>query len=83
MGQNIPKESEVCRNRCEDVYQVARVPCSGTRYDQESGKIVYDVYEVTDDEPADERIARLLNEIAYDGHEGIEMEADFPCNNSG
>ena len=65
----------------DDSNQVAVAPEKGARYDRESRKIVIDENGAREDEQKDERLARVLSEIANDIMPCIKMEADWPSKN--
>ena len=65
----------------DDSNQIATIPDKGARYDKERRKVV--IEEGTDyrDEEGDERLARILVDIANDIMPCIKMEADWPTKN--
>ena len=65
----------------DDSNQVAVVPQKGARYDRERKRIVIDESGTKEDEERDERLARVLIEIANDIMPCIKMEADWPSKN--
>ena len=65
----------------DDSNQIGKVPPPGARYDPASKKIVVDE-DHTDDSQPDERLARVLLDIANDIMECVKMEADWPSKNS-
>ena len=65
----------------DDSNLVAKVPINGSKYDKDIGLVVFDEQEVRDDEMVDERLARLLKDVANYVQQGINMEADFPSGN--
>ena len=65
----------------DDSNQVAVVPERGARYDKESKRVIIDESGVKEDEERDERLARVLLEIANDIIPCIKMEADWPSKN--
>ena len=65
----------------DDSNQVAFVPDRGARYDREGKRIVIDEKGEREDKERDERLARVLVEIANDIMPCIRMEADWPSRN--
>ena len=68
----------------DDSNQVAEVPPPGSKYDKERKKVVYDEREhaLRIDEDEEDRLTRILVEIANEVQPGIIMEADHPNQNA-
>ena len=58
------------------------VPPKGARYDKDTEKIVIDPVQPDDDTQPDERLAKVLVDIANSIMKCIQMEADWPSKNS-
>ena len=65
----------------DDSNQIAVVPPPGSKYSEEEGKIVTDPLLEDHDVPHDERLAKMLLNIANSVMDCIEMEADWPSKN--
>ena len=65
----------------DDSNQVAVVPDRGAKYDKETKKIIIDEQLKGLQEKDDERVARVLLDIANDVLPCIKMEADWPSRN--
>ena len=65
----------------DDSNQMAVVPQPGSKYDRERGRVVVDPELRDHGVPADERLAKLLLNIANDVMECVQMEADWPSKN--
>ena len=65
----------------DDSNQIGKVPPVGARYDKETKKIVIDQEEGEPEREPDERLAKVLLDIANDVMECIQMEADWPTKN--
>ena len=67
----------------DDSNQMAVVPPPGSRYDVDKQKIVIDPQQQDQDQhiPADERLARILVNVANNVMPCITMEADWPSKN--
>ena len=68
----------------DDSNQVAEVPPAGSKYDRERKKIIYDETELAlrVGEEEEDRLTRILLDIANDVQEGIIMEVDQPSQNA-
>ena len=66
----------------DDSNQAAVVPPPGAQYDRENEKVVIDANFVMQGEMENERLARVLKDIANSVMPGIIMEDDFPSKNS-
>ena len=62
----------------DDSNQIAIVPERGATYDKETKKVIIDEQLRELQEKDDERVARLLLDIANDVLPCIKMEADWP-----
>ena len=69
------------RRYIDDSNQVVKVPQRGYIYDVNQKKLVYDELQIGE-ENDEERVAKMLKVIANEVMSGIEMESDFPTNNS-
>ena len=65
----------------DDSNQAAVVPLPGAKYDSDSKKVIIDENLIIPDENEDERLARVLKEIANDILPDIQMEEDHPSQN--
>ena len=65
----------------DDSNQIAVVPEKGAKYDQERKKVIIDEQLRELPETGDERLARVLLDIANDVIPCIKMEADWPSRN--
>ena len=65
----------------DDSNQVAVVPPPGSIYDDRENKIIIDPQKDDKDVPDDERLAKLLLEIANSIMECVKMEGDWPSKN--
>ena len=61
---------------------MAVVPPPGSRYDLESKKVIIGENNIDILEKDDERLARILNEIANNIMPDIKMECDVPSRNA-
>ena len=66
----------------DDSNQVAIVPPPGSKYDTVTENVVRDENNAIEAENEDERLARVLKEIANTIMPEIQMEDDFPSRNS-
>ena len=66
----------------DDSNQVAVVPDKGATYDKESKKVKIDENNTNIQEEDDERLARIMLDIANDIMDCIKMEADWPSKNN-
>ena len=66
----------------DDSNQVAAVPERGARYDRMTKRVVIDERLEGIEEKEDERLARVLLDIANDILQCIQMEADWPSKNA-
>ena len=65
----------------DDSNQVAEIPTAGTRYDVEQNKLVLDPQLRDQNTPTDERLAKVLLDIANSVMECVQMEGDWPSKN--
>ena len=66
----------------DDSNQIGKVPPKGAKYDKSSRKVVVDPeQQETDTSQPDERLARVLLEIANSIMKCVQMEADWPTKN--
>ena len=65
----------------DDSNQIAVVPPPGSRYDTEQERLVMDTPHNQQDTPPDERLARILLDIANSVMECVVMEGDWPTKN--
>ena len=65
----------------DDSNQIAEVPPPGSRYDTEQERLVVDTLQIEQDVPADERLARILLDIANSVMGCVVMEGDWPSKN--
>ena len=65
----------------DDSNQVAMVPPVGWKYDRREGKLIESLEQLEDNTPDDERMAKILLDIANNVMECIKMEADMPSKN--
>ena len=71
-------EMKLYERYVDDSDQVAEVPPPGARYDREKKKVMIDQNMVNMNENGDERLARVLLDIANDVMHGIVMDCDIP-----
>ena len=62
----------------DDSNQIAVVPEPGSRYDENTGRVISDGQGLGAEVEEDERLAWILKGIANTVMEGIEMEAEYP-----
>ena len=62
----------------DDSNQGAVVPPPGARYDKQRKKVIVDPNNVVEGEEENERLSRVLKDVANDIQEGIVMEEDHP-----
>ena len=65
----------------DDSNQIAAIPDRGARYDKERRKVVIEERTECEGEEGDERLARILVDIANDIMPCIKVEADWPTKN--
>ena len=66
----------------DDSNQIGKVPPPGARYDPALRKIVVDEDHTDENSQPDERLARVLLDVANDIMECVKMEADWPSRNN-
>ena len=74
-------EMKLYERYVDDSNQVGIAPPSGAKYDKATEKIVIDPELQDEEQPPDERLAKLLLDIANSVMKCIQMEADWPSKN--